>query len=48
MAEVLHPYEGYVTEQIVSPTHGTVFFAHRKPLVTESEIVYKVIRRLHS
>lgn len=48
LAEVLHPYEGYVMEQIVSPTNGTIFFAHRKPLVTESEIVYKVIRRLHS
>lgn len=48
MAEILHPFEGYVVEQIVSPTNGTVFFAHHKPLVTESEIVYKIIRRLHS
>lgn len=48
ISEILHPYEGYVMEQIASPTNGTVFFAHRKPLVTESEIVYKIIRRLHA
>ncbi|MCD8363902.1 MAG: M14 family metallopeptidase [Lachnospiraceae bacterium] len=48
MAEILHPYEGYVTEQIAAPTNGIVFFAHHRPLVTESEIVYKIIRRLHA
>lgn len=47
LAEVIHPYEGYVKEQVVAPTNGTIFFAHHKPLVTESEIVYKIIRRLH-
>lgn len=48
MAEILHPYEGYVMEQIVSPTNGVIFFAHHKPLVTESEVVYKIIRRMHT
>ncbi len=47
VAEILDPYEGYVKKQVLSPTEGIIFFAHNKPLVTENEIVYKVIRRLH-
>ncbi|MDO4345342.1 MAG: M14 family metallopeptidase [Eubacteriales bacterium] len=48
MAEILHPYEGYVMSQVVAPVDGIVFFAHKKPLVTEHEIVYRLIRRLHT
>lgn len=47
MAEILDPYEGEVVDRVESPTDGIVFFAHKKPLVTESEVVYKIIRRLH-
>ena len=47
LAEVLHPYEGDVISQIISPTEGIIFFAHKKPLVTENEVIYKIIRRLH-
>ena len=47
IAEILHPYEGEVISKILAPTEGIIFFAHRKPLVTESEVVYKIIRRLY-
>ena len=47
MAEIIDPYEGDVTMQIVAPTDGIVFFAHNEPLVLENTVVFKVIRRLH-
>jgi len=47
MAEIIDPYEGDVTMQIVAPTDGIVFFAHNEPLVLENMVVFKVIRRLH-
>lgn len=47
LGEILDPYEGEVIRQIMSPTDGIIFFSHKKPLVTESEIVFKIIRRLH-
>lgn len=47
LADILHPLTGEVVVQVVSPTDGIIFFAHRKPLVTEHEVVYKIIRRLH-
>lgn len=47
LAEIIHPYEGDVISRILSPTEGIVFFEHKKSLVTESEIIYKIIRRLH-
>ena len=47
MAEILHPYEGYVMSQVIAPVDGIVFFAHKKPLVCEHEIVYRLIKRMH-
>lgn len=47
LAEIIHPYEGEVISRILAPTEGIIFFAHTKPLVTENEIIYKIIRRLH-
>lgn len=48
MAEILHPYENTVLEQIKSPSNGIVFFAHSSPLVVENTVVYKLIKRLRS
>lgn len=48
MAEIIHPYEGYAMSQVVAPVDGIVFFAHKKPLVTQHEILYRLIKRLHS
>ncbi len=47
IAEVLHPYEGNVIETIEAPCDGIVFFAYKKPLVNEHEIVYQIIKRMH-
>ncbi|MDD3360048.1 MAG: M14 family metallopeptidase [Hespellia sp.] len=47
LAEIIHPYEGYVISGILAPCNGIIFFSHEKPLVTENEIVYKIIKRLH-
>ena len=47
LAEVVDPIEGEVISQIIAPSEGIIFFAHRKPLVIENCTVYKLIRRLH-
>lgn len=47
IAEVLDPYEGDVISQIIAPTEGIIFFSHKKPLITQRDIVCKIIRRLH-
>lgn len=46
MAEILHPYENTVLEEIKAPCSGVVFFAHKSPLVSESTVVYRVIKRI--
>ena len=48
LAEIVHPYEGDVISTVLSPTEGVVFFMHKKPLVTENEIVCRIIRRRHN
>lgn len=47
LAEVVDPIEGEVISQIIAPSDGIIFFAHRKPLVIENCTIYKIIRRLH-
>lgn len=47
MAEVVDPYEGFVRETIKAPTDGIVFFAHKEALISQGEIAYKLIHRLH-
>ena len=41
------PFTAEVEAEIVCPTSGVVFFALKKPLTTEHEVAFKVIRRLH-
>lgn len=48
LAEITHPYEGNVISTIMAPADGVIFFSHKKPLVTEDEIIYKIIKKLHS
>lgn len=48
IGKIYDPYEGEVISKVVSPTEGIVFFAHVKPTVVENNIVYKVIKRIHS
>lgn len=47
LAEIIDPFEGYVKEKIMAPTDGIVFFAHKDPLVSEGDIAYRLIHRLH-
>ena len=47
MAEIIDPYDGSVRETILAPTDGIVFFAHTKALISEKDIAYRLIHRLH-
>lgn len=44
---ILDPFTAEVEVEITCPTSGVVFFALKKPLTTEHEVAFKVIRRLH-
>lgn len=44
---VLDPFTAEVEAEIICPTSGMVFFALKKPLTTEHEVAFKVIRWLH-
>lgn len=48
LAEITHPFDGSILATILSPVSGVIFFSHEKPLVTENEIVYKILKRLHA
>lgn len=47
IAEILDPYEGYIKEAIIAPTSGIVFFAHTEALISQGDIAYRMIHRLH-
>ena len=47
IAEISDPYEGNIKEKIMAPTDGIIFFTQAEPLVNESDIVYRMIHRLH-
>ena len=47
MGVILDPFTAEVEAEITCPTSGVVFFALKKPLTTEHEVAFKVIRRLH-
>ena len=46
MAVILHPCENTVLEEIKAPCSGVVFFAHNSPLVSENQVLYKLIKRM--
>ncbi|MCD7725752.1 MAG: M14 family metallopeptidase [Clostridiales bacterium] len=48
LAEIIDPYEGNVKETLVAPTDGIVFFAHTEDLITENDMAYRLIHRLHA
>ena len=47
LAEIIDPYEGFVKETVIAPTDGIVFFAHTESLISEGNITYRLIHRLH-
>lgn len=44
---ILDPFTAEEVAKISCPTSGVIFFALKKPLTTEHEVAFKVIRRLH-
>ena len=48
MKEIIDPYEGSVKETVVAPTDGIVFFTHTEDLITENDMAYRLIHRLHA
>lgn len=47
LAQVIHPYEGEVIDEIKAPCDGIIFFTHRNPLVDQNSVVFRMIKRLH-
>lgn len=47
LGEVIDPFEGHVIEQIISPTDGIVFFSSTSALISQEEVVCRLVHRLH-
>ncbi len=47
LAVILDPFTAEELAEIRCPTSGVLFFAMKKPLVTQHEVAFKIIRRLH-
>lgn len=47
IAEIRDPYEGFIKEAIIAPTSGVVFFAHTEALISQGDMAYRLIHRLH-
>ncbi len=47
MGEIIDPYEGRVLDTILAPTEGIVFFTHKDPMVSQNDMIYRLIHRLH-
>ncbi len=47
LGEIVDPYEGSVKKMVLAPTDGIVFFAHTENLITEGDVAYRLIHRLH-
>ena len=48
IAEIVDPFTAEVIQPIKSTTSGIIFFAMKKPLTTEHEVAFRLIRRLHA
>ena len=42
LARVLDPYDSSVLDEVRSPTHGTIFFAHNRPLTLEHAMLFRI------
>lgn len=47
MAQIMDPMEGSIRQMILAPTDGIVFFTHKEALVTQYDMVYRLIHRMH-
>lgn len=44
LANILHPFEGEIIEEIKSPVDGTVFFSHSSNLCNEHSLLFRIIQ----
>ncbi|MBP1675611.1 MAG: Succinylglutamate desuccinylase/aspartoacylase [Bacteroidetes bacterium] len=44
LAKILDPFTGETRSSILAPTDGTIFFAHHKPLIHQSTVMFKIVR----
>lgn len=44
LAKILDPFTGVVRSVISSPTDGTIFFSHHRPLVHQNTIMFKIAK----
>lgn len=44
LAEIIHPYDGTVIEQIKASCGGTVFYSHNTSLILENTIAFRLIK----
>ncbi len=47
LAQIMDPMEGSIRQMILAPTDGIVFFTHKEALVTQYDMVYRLIHRMH-
>ncbi|MCD8010065.1 MAG: M14 family metallopeptidase [Lachnospiraceae bacterium] len=45
MGRIVHPYEGTVLDDVLSPVDGRVFFAHRSQMAMEHEVLFRMITK---
>lgn len=43
LGDIVNPYDGSVMEEIISTSHGVVFYRNDKPLVYANQILFKLI-----
>ena len=43
LAEILHPYDGSLLEEVRTEKDGLIFFSHHRPLVLQNALLYKII-----
>ncbi len=46
LAEILSPYDASVQGQVLSTITGTVFFSYKRPLITEHQVAFHIIRQM--
>jgi len=43
LAQILHPYDGHVLEEVRSESGGLVFFSHHRPMVYQNALLYRLM-----
>lgn len=42
LANILHPYDGRILEEVRCPKDGIIFFSHHRPLVLQNALLYRI------